>query len=73
MDEKKKAEDIGCRCKHTQCLKKYCQCFAAGKVCTQQCICVSCANGRQNVFVMQVRDETQQEDPFGKFLDLLES
>lgn len=34
----------GCRCKQSQCRKKYCQCFAAGLVCGANCICVGCRN-----------------------------
>lgn len=34
----------GCRCKQSQCRKKYCQCFAAGLVCGANCICEGCRN-----------------------------
>lgn len=34
----------GCHCKHSRCLKLYCDCFAGGRLCTSSCQCVSCAN-----------------------------
>ena len=34
----------GCRCKRSQCRKKYCECFSAGLVCGANCICIDCLN-----------------------------
>lgn len=34
----------GCSCKASNCLKRYCQCFAAGAACTGSCKCSSCHN-----------------------------
>ena len=34
----------GCQCKKSFCLKKYCECFQAGIVCTQRCKCQECKN-----------------------------
>ena len=34
----------GCTCKKTHCLKMYCECFAAGKKCGEECGCVACKN-----------------------------
>jgi hypothetical protein len=33
-----------CKCKRSQCLKKYCECFQAGLPCLRECACVSCHN-----------------------------
>jgi hypothetical protein len=35
----------GCNCKHSHCLKRYCECHAAGARCTPRCKCLSCGNG----------------------------
>lgn len=35
---------FGCRCSRTRCLKLYCDCFQAGRICTSSCSCISCLN-----------------------------
>lgn len=37
------SKKICCNCKKSRCLKLYCECFAAQKIC-QGCNCVNCAN-----------------------------
>ena len=34
----------GCHCKRSRCLKKYCDCFAAGSTCGKHCRCIGCCN-----------------------------
>lgn len=38
------AEPLACRCKKTNCLKLYCECFLKGGMCGPQCKCVGCMN-----------------------------
>lgn len=44
--EKKQAvaQSEGCNCKKSRCVKKYCECYAAGLVCRTNCKCEDCGN-----------------------------
>jgi len=34
----------GCKCKKTNCTKKYCECYSHGKACNESCSCTNCDN-----------------------------
>jgi len=34
----------GCRCKKSNCQKRYCECYNAGRDCTSACVCLDCEN-----------------------------
>ncbi|CAK86795.1 unnamed protein product (macronuclear) [Paramecium tetraurelia] len=38
-----------CNCKKSQCLKQYCDCFANGQMCSENCNCVGCFNNTLNM------------------------
>ena len=52
-----------CHCKKSQCLKLYCDCFAAGMYCTM-CSCADCYNKPEHALEVQSRRERiMQRDP----------
>lgn len=38
----------GCKCKNSNCRKKYCECYQYGLGCSDRCKCTSCENGKIN-------------------------
>ena len=40
----KMAHKVGCKCRKSACLKKYCECFHANVKCSDACRCVGCQN-----------------------------
>lgn len=41
---KKSSDSKPCNCRNSKCLKRYCDCFAAGIYCNAECKCEECHN-----------------------------
>ncbi|GMI34154.1 hypothetical protein TrCOL_g13131 [Triparma columacea] len=51
----------GCNCRKSLCLKKYCECFFTGMLCTSECKCVNCENYSGSVALMNKREQMQKD------------
>ena len=49
LKEKPADVKMSCNCAKTKCLKKYCDCFAAGYYCDDTCNCMECCNFEKNM------------------------
>jgi hypothetical protein len=51
-----------CRCKRTGCLKRYCECYQAGRECTAHCSCEGCYNcrGQSEHLLVEIRRRLAQ-------------
>jgi len=68
--EEKKKKKFFCRCKKSNCLKLYCDCFANGEKCIG-CNCVNCSNVIGNeINIQKVYDEVVGKNPVSMKLNL---
>ncbi len=57
----------GCKCKKSACLKKYCECFEIGMMCSNKCKCINCKNFPGSQALMERRQN--RKDQKGKPID----
>jgi hypothetical protein len=48
LEENKNENKIVCNCTHSECQKKYCKCYKAGRRCNSECRCINCENCDKN-------------------------
>lgn len=53
---------IKCNCKLTECLKRYCSCFANGNVCGDDCECKGCSNFEGNLKRAKILEKSIQKN-----------
>jgi hypothetical protein len=58
----------GCHCKNSHCLKKYCECFTGGALCSNNCKCQSCKNFSGSVDLAKTRESSPQVNGNGSSL-----
>jgi hypothetical protein len=54
-----------CNCRKSQCIKKYCDCYASGQSCSEKCKCLDC----KNVEPENEGDEDEDKDDGEKNID----
>ena len=55
---------LKCNCRKSRCLKLYCECFAAGRLCEDDCSCQNCSNTEANIEeVEKTRKAIKQRNP----------
>ena len=70
IEEEKSKKKFSCKCKKSECLKLYCDCFANGEKCIG-CNCCNCSNQIGNEFVIsKTYEEVVGKNPIAMKLNL---
>lgn len=53
---------VGCRCKNSSCVQKYCECYNAGVACSKICRCKLCGNADAAPAKKEVAERSEGEE-----------
>jgi len=60
--ESSENDKITCTCAKSNCNKKYCDCYKAGKKCNEKCKCINCLNNSSPTFTVKSSNNSNNND-----------